>query len=478
MSVQDMIGSGLPDVKLDGHARALAAMIDNLMTLPNANGEQKVVDNAENLGVILSMHPDIKDCFAHNILDGYNYVLAPIPGSSKDLGAKFEPRMLHETDYVAVQRWIQRSIPGFHRTLYQNVLRAVDEVCRAASFDPLLDWVNTCAESWDGKHRIEDLFGSYFVAAEQNQYSRELGKIAMMGQVLRAMQPGAPHRMTPVLEGKQGIGKSQGLAALCQDPKWFTDDVKNLGAKDTQDTIRKMFLVELAEMEVSRKADREQVKAFLTRRHETLRRAYARTDELYPRRCMFWGTTNEDNYLRDLTGNDRFFPIRIASVNVGAIRRDRDQLIGEAVQMLRECWAKELDWWEMSPEALAHLQTAREQAEDSDPWLPTVAAFVEGLNEVCTGMLMENYYVPPTKSGARREGLPKTELGIRKAAPTTYNEHRNNRKGLAIPKDRQTAYDARRISGILQKLGWRKDGLMPHDSAYPRITRFVPPDAE
>lgn len=457
MNAQALIESGTPSAASDEYVQALQAMFDNLMTKLTSRGEVRVVDNAANLGVILSMHPDIKDCFAQNRLDGYSYLMAPIPGSLHDRGTEFEPRMLHDTDYVAVQRWLQRSIPNLHRTSYQNVARAIDEACRAASFDPLLDWVNDCAKMWDGQQRAQDLFRKYFVAAEQNQYSDELGKVSMMGLVLRVLLPGAPHRMIPVLQGKQGMGKSQGLAALCRDPKWFTDEVKNLGAKDTQDIIRKMFLIELGEMEVSKKAEREQLKAFLTRTHETFRRAYGRNDELFPRRCMFWGTTNEDTYLRDTTGNDRFYPIRLASVDVEAIKRDRDQLIGEAVHLLRQCKAMGQDWWVLSPDARDHLEKAREEAEDFDPWLPIVSKFVDGLDEVCTGLIMENHWLPK-----------KTENGGGGKA----------RQGLDIPKAQRTAHLARRISGILQKLGWRKDGYMPHGSAYPRAIRFMPPAAD
>jgi predicted P-loop ATPase len=445
---------------LDEHSEAVRSMHAHLMKVVNKDGEEKVVDNAENLGVVLSMHPDIRNCFAHNLFDGYSYVLAPIPGSFQDVDVNFEARMLDDTDYVAVQRWLQRSIPGLQRTPYQNVVRAVDEACMLGSFDPLRDWVEECAKNWDGQYRIEDLFRTYFVAGEQNAYSDDLGEIVMMGLVLRALQPGAPHRMIPVLQGAQGIGKSQGLAALCLKPEWFTDEVKNLGNKDTQDIIRKMFLVELGEMEVSRKTEREQLKAFLTRTHETFRRAYGRVDKLYPRRCMFWGTSNEDSYLRDTTGNDRFYPIKIARIDVAALKRDRDQLIGEAVHLLRECWEKGENWWELSDDSRGYLEQAREDAEDADPWLPIVAKFVEGLDEVCAGMLMDERGPIRTCGPVGKEG----------------EELKFERRGLGIPIDRRSPADARRVSSILQhKLGWRKDGLMPHDSRHPRTARFVPP---
>ena len=210
----DLIESGAPGA-LDERDTALGLMLESLMKAVNKDGEEKIVDNAENLGVVLSMHPDIRDCFAHNLFDGYSYVMAPIPGSFQDVGVNFEARMLDDPDYVAVQRWLQRSIPGLQKTPHQNVVRAVDEACTLGSFDPLRDWVEDCAKNWDGRYRILDLFRTYFVAEDENAYRDELGDIAMMGQVLRALHPGAPHRMIPVLQGAQGLGKSQGLAALC-----------------------------------------------------------------------------------------------------------------------------------------------------------------------------------------------------------------------------------------------------------------------
>jgi len=212
------------------------------------------------------MHPDIRDCFGFNDFDGYPYLMAPIPGGLGGVSAEdHEPRLLRDTDYTAVQRWVQASVEGFQRTSLQGVIKAVDEAGEARRFDPLRDWAERCAENWDGRHRAQDLFGSYFVAEEQNAYSEELGKVAMMCLVLRAVEPGGYQRIVPVLQGAQSIGKSRGLAALCPREEWFTDELKNIGSKDTQDIIRQKFLVELGEMAVSKKTDRDALKAFLTR---------------------------------------------------------------------------------------------------------------------------------------------------------------------------------------------------------------------
>jgi predicted P-loop ATPase len=439
-------------------SEALETLNSMLMKRTTEKGKEVIIDNAYNLSLVLTKHPDVQDCFGFNDFNGYPYLMAPILGGINCEGPDdFEPRLLRDTDYTAVQRWVQFSVSGFEKTSLQGITKAVDEACEARRFDLLRDWVERCAENWDKQYRTQELFAEYFVADEQTKYSDELGEIAMMCLVLRALDPGAAQRVVPVLQGAQGIGKSRGLAALCPQDEWFTDELKNIGSKDTQDIIRLKFLVELGEMAVSKKTDRDALKAFLTRTHETFREAYGRRTQVFPRRCMFWGTTNEDSYLRDTTGNTRFQPIKIVSVNVEAITRDRDQLIGEAVHLLREYWAKKQDWWEMSPEALALLEKAREGAEDADPWLPIIAAFVDSLDEVCAGMIMDE-----------RGPTSKTERGVASSG----------RPGLNIPNAQRTSYHARRISGILQKLGWRPDGLTPHNSAHPRVKRFVPPTKE
>lgn len=453
----ELVAASVPAAH-DPRQEALQDLYRALMTRTTATGKEVVIDNAHNLSLILTMHPDIRDCFAFNNFNGYPFLMAPIPGGlCVESAESHEPRLLRDTDYTAVQRWVQASVPGFEKTNLQGVTKAVDETCEARRFDPLRNWVERCAKNWDGQYRTKDLFAKYFVADEQNAYSDELGEVTMMCLVLRALEPGAAQRLVPVLQGSQGIGKSRGLAALCPQEEWFTDELKNIGSKDTQDIIRLKFVVELGEMAVSKKTDRDALKAFLTRTHETFREAYGRRTQVFPRRCMFWGTTNEDSYLRDPTGNTRFYPIKIVSVDVEAIKRDRDLLIGEAVQLLRECRDQGRDWWELSPEARVHLEKAREDAEDAEPWLPIVAAFVDGLEEICAGMIMDDQWAPKTSENS---GFGRLRLG------------------LSIPKAQRTSHHARRISGILQKLGWRKDGQMPHDSANQRATRFVPPISE
>lgn len=440
----------------DEEAACLDDIRQQLVTKRGANGKLTVLANIANLETVLRRHPETRDCFARNDFSGDDYLMVPIPGTEDAEKLKaFEPRPLEDHDYLAVILWLQRSFPWFANVAKALVCDAVDAVCAANRFDPLQDWVERCAATWDGEYRTQDLFVRYFIAAEQNAYTDALGEIAMMALVLRALDPGAHQPIVPVLQGSQGIGKSSGLAALCPRPEWFSDSLPALRTKDAQDHVRRHWVIELGEMDVARKSEVEELKAFLTRPHDTFRAAYGRKERTHPRRCMFWGTTNDQQYLRDNTGNDRFFPVVIERVDVEAMKRDRDQLVGEAVHLLREFEREGRNWWELSGEARSKLAKHRQQAEVADPWMGIIAAAIDGLDEVCTGQLMDEQVRIMQRDGT--EGF-------------------TTKRGIGKPIQSRTPHDGRRIASILQKLGWVPDGRMPHGSPWPRTMRYVPGD--
>jgi len=440
----------------DEPATVLDEIAGRLVTKTGAGGKVTVLANMANLETVLRQHPETRDCVARNDFSGDDYLMVPIPGTEEaEKPAQFEPRPLEDHDYLAVVLWLQRSFPWFANVAKATVCDAVDAVCAAKHFDPLKDYAERCAAGWDGEYRTQDLFAKYFIATEQSVYTDELGEIAMMALVLRALHPGAHQRIVPVLQGPQGIGKSSGLAALCPRPEWFSDSLPPLRTKDAQDHVRRHFVIELGEMDVARKSEVEELKAFLTRTHETFRAAYGRKERTHRRRCMFWGTTNDQQYLRDTTGNDRFFPVAIESVDIEAIKRDRDQLIGEAANLLRECRREGRNWWELSDDARSKLELSREQAEVADPWMEIIAAAIDGLEEVCAGQLMDEYI---------RVKKPDGKVQV------------TARKGIGKPIQSRTPHDGRRVSAILRKLGWVKKGVMPHSSPWPRTTRYVPGD--
>jgi predicted P-loop ATPase len=144
------------------------------------------------------------------------------------------------------------------------------------------------------------------------------------------MKPGCQADYTLLLLGKQGLKKSQALRAIAVRSEYFTDHIADLSNKDAREGIRGKWIVELAELEKIRGRHMDQVKAFLTCQLDHYRPAYGRRSADFPRSCVFAGTANGDTPLTDETGNRRFWPVTCGTIDVDAIKRDRDQLWAEA----------------------------------------------------------------------------------------------------------------------------------------------------
>jgi predicted P-loop ATPase len=147
--------------------------------------------------------------------------------------------------------------------------------------------------------------------------------------------------------------------------------------------VRGRWIIELAELANVSKAEVEIVKSFISRTEERFRPAYGRNEVSYPRQCVFIGSTNRTDYLRDDTGNRRFWPVQVGRVDVKALQADRDQLWGEAVALYR---AGETWWLSAAVERIAAQEQGDRMLED--PWTSNVLAIVEDKIEVCVSQVL------------------------------------------------------------------------------------------
>ena len=153
----------------------------------------------------------------------------------------------------------------------------------------------------------------------------------LVAAVRRVRQPGAKFDEMLVLQSPQGFDKSGAMKALAGGDRWFADDLPlTADAKRVIEMISGKWIVEAAELNGIRKGEVEHLKSMLSRTHDRARLAYGRLTEERPRRCIFVGTSNSHRFLRDLTGNRRFWPVRVDRFDIEAILRDRDQLRAEA----------------------------------------------------------------------------------------------------------------------------------------------------
>jgi predicted P-loop ATPase len=173
--------------------------------------------------------------------------------------------------------------------------------------------------------------------------------LPLIAAVRRVRKPGVRFDEMLVLEQpQQGSEKSTALSVLAVEDDWFCDDLPlNLEGKRVIEQLRGRWIIEAAELSGMKNADIEHLKAMLSRRIDRARMAWGRLPIEAPRQCVIIGTTNKSEYLRDTTGNRRFWPVLIQAFDLKALRRDRDQLWaeaaareanGESIRLARELW--------------------------------------------------------------------------------------------------------------------------------------------
>ena len=155
--------------------------------------------------------------------------------------------------------------------------------------------------------------------------------LTLIAAVRRVRTPGCKFDELLVLESPQGLLKSSALRVLSVEESWFSDDLPlNSDGKRAIESLAGRWIVEAAELNGLRRSDIEHLKSFLSRQVDRARMSYDRLVTAAPRQCVFIGTTNSTTYLRDGTGNRRFWPVRVGRFDIEALRRDRDQLWAEA----------------------------------------------------------------------------------------------------------------------------------------------------
>ena len=210
---------------------------------------------------------------------------------------------------------------------------AITEVMNQNKFHPVREYLT--ALNWDGTERVDSLFID-FIGAEDTPYIRAVTRKWLCGAIARVMEPGIKFDTAIVLYGEQGLGKSVILERL--GGKWFNNTLQDIKTKDALEQIQGAWINELAELSPTYKNDNEIVKAFLSRTTDRFRVPYGRRTEEYPRQCVFAGSTNNLLFLKDRTGNRRFWPIsgdkRRKVRNSWDLSKDEvDQIWAEAFMM-------------------------------------------------------------------------------------------------------------------------------------------------
>lgn len=236
-----------------------------------------------------------------------------------------------DTDTIQLKHWLgQNKHYNAMTGLYHE---AVIAVSRIHQYHPIRDYLYSL--KWDGVRRLDQILVRY-AGAPNNDYIQEVGKNTLIAACARVMKPGCQHDHMLVLEGKQGSGKTSFVRTL--GGKWFADVLIDPHSKDTVHAMIGSWFLEASEMEFAKRADVQALKAFLTRTVDKVRLVYHRIPMLIPRQSVFIGTVNTSatGYLRDTTGNRRYWCVVTGTIDIPALERDRDQLFAEAFQRYLE----------------------------------------------------------------------------------------------------------------------------------------------
>jgi phage/plasmid primase-like uncharacterized protein len=222
-----------------------------------------------------------------------------------------------------------------------NVTHVLHYLCELNPFHPVRDHLT--ALEWDKTERMKDWLERTFGCTEPKEYLAAVGRMFLISMVARIMQPGCQADYKLIIEGEQGLMKSSALRTLAVKAEWFSDALPKLGRDEVRVSMhmKGLWLIEVAEMHATGKADNEEIKAFITRRVERYVSKYGRVVSDEPRECIFAGTTNREGYFTDETGARRYWPIYAHKADLEWLKENLDQLWAEAVH----AYESGEHWW-------------------------------------------------------------------------------------------------------------------------------------
>jgi hypothetical protein len=359
-------GSG-PDDRANGVTPSRSNWRELLILGQHKDGTKYVLPVPANVSTILRYHEAWSGIIAYDAF-AESIITTNVPPWDK-LDAPQHPRAGEwtDTDTVRLVNWLQRH-EGL-KVAVESVEHAVSSAAETNVVHPVRDYLR--GVYWDGTERIDRVLIDYF-GAEDNYYVRAIGKRWMISAVARVFSPGCQVDCTLILEGPQGAGKTSGLRALVPKPEWYADTGINIGDKDSYQNLRGVWIYGLDELDSLRRSDVTRVKTFLSQTSDRYRESYGRRARSFQRQNVFVGTTNESEYLIDRTGNRRFWPVKVGSVNIQAIVRDRDQLWAEA----RTRFERQESWHVDTLELRAACEREQTDRVQTDPWVEIIAAWL------------------------------------------------------------------------------------------------------
>lgn len=318
----------------------------------------------DNVLIILDNDPLLKGKLAFDEFANRGLVLGALPWDSRA-----ERRQWTDIDDAGLRHYLERTygITGKERIYDATALCAHKHV-----INDVKDYLTGL--EWDGVKRLDTLLIDY-LGAKDTPYTRAVIRKSLTAAVARAMAPGCKYDYMPIFSGPQGIGKSTLLRLLGRH--WYSDSLQTFEGKEASEMLQGVWLNEVGELNGLSKSETNAVKQFLSRTEDIYREPYGRRTGVYPRRCVFFGTTNDSEFLKDKTGNRRFWPV---DVGVQPVTKN---VFMDLENEVPQIWAEAFCRWQageslyLTGDAEAESKVEQEMHQESNAKEGVIREFVE-----------------------------------------------------------------------------------------------------
>ena len=265
--------------------------------------DKKGMYKASNKNIVTILENDInlKGKIAYNLFSNRTMVKGDLPWRS--VSDKVRGDIWQDSDDANLRVYIDITY-GIVAPYKINDGLAIIE--KKNKYHPIIDYLNS--NTWDKVSRVDTLMIDY-LGAEDCEYTRNVTRKMLVAAVSRVFNPGIKFDYMLVLVGRQGIGKSYIINLLGRE--WYSDSLNTVYGKEAYEQLQNAWILEMAELSATKKADAEAIKHFISKTEDSYRQAYGRRVDTFKRQCVFFGTTNENEFLKDRTGNRRYWPLMV-----------------------------------------------------------------------------------------------------------------------------------------------------------------------
>ena len=398
-----------------------------------------------NIILILENDPALRGHIVHDLFAGYDGVVGGLPWNKN-------ATQWTDTDDANLRVWLEKN---YDITGKEKIADALTAVLTRHSYHPIRDYLNGL--TWDGTPRLERLIIDY-IGAEDTELNRVMTRKHFTAAVTRVFKPGCKYDYCLVMTGPEGAGKSTLLNKM--GGQWFNDSITTTEGKEGMDQLRRAWIIEMGELASIKRSDVESIKAYLSKRVDIYRAAYARRTAEHPRQCIFCGTTNEALFLKGDNGNRRFWVIAVDptlrkySAWQDAIDRDRDQLWAEAMHYYQQGEKLYLD-------DRLEAQAKQRQAEYNDDHDDPLADMLLNFLDAKLPADWETYDLSRRRAWWR-DPDPLNADGTETRTRVSAVEFICERMGRDLA-DKEFKYLARKISNLIKALpNWEKVSTTKH----------------